>query len=234
LTQRIPGFVFPRRDRSGSDNRLSTLRDVVEIIAILAAGIWAFYVFVYENNFKPSHAPPSINVTASIDKLGTHNGLIAVRIRVELRNSSSVSVRILANAVTVFGQHVALVSTKRLPLQTADEIELRAFYRASQSVPVYSSARLGKAVDPSSRFDSELDPGDSSSEEDVFYIPDKAFDLLTLRVNVLYAREGTKGLVVHIVATPQRGPDFLYDKNDVRINQFVVEPLDSLDLGTRH
>jgi hypothetical protein len=224
--------MLPRRDRSGGDSRLSALRDVVEIVAILAAGIWAFYVFVYENNFKPSHAPPSINVTASLDKLGEHNGLVAIRIRVELRNSSSVSIRILGNAVTVYGQHVALISTKRLPFQTSNEVELRAFYRASQTVPVYSSARLGKAVDPSSHYDTELDPGDSSSEEDVFYIPHKAFDLLTLRVNVLYVREGTKGLVVHIAATPQRGPDFVYDKNDVRINQFVVEPLDSLDLST--
>ncbi len=58
-----------------------------------------------------------------------------------------------------------------------------------------------------------------------------AFDLLTVRANVLYTRQGSSGFSVGLTNTPQLGPDFLYDKNDSRINQFVVDPLNSLDLN---
>ena len=62
--------MFPHRDRNGRDDRIAVVRDVVEVVAIVAAGIWAFYIFAYENSFKPSHAPPAINVKTTLQKLG--------------------------------------------------------------------------------------------------------------------------------------------------------------------
>ena len=38
---------------------MAIVRDVVEVIAIVAAGIWAFYVFAYENRIKPSISNPT-------------------------------------------------------------------------------------------------------------------------------------------------------------------------------
>lgn len=225
--------MFPHRDRNGRDDRIAVVRDVVEVVAIVAAGIWAFYIFAYENSFKPSHAPPAINVKTTLQKLGAHDGLIAVRIRTELRNSSTVPVRLLGFALTLYGQRVTASSHELPQTITATNERLRGFYQTSPAVPVYSTAHLSKAVDPSATYDSQLAPDNSWDEEEVTYVPQRLFNLVTVSVNVLYTRDGTTGLRVRLAARPGRGPDFVYDQNDARINQFVVNPLDSLDLDAR-
>ena len=47
--------MFGRRER---DEPLATMRSVVEIVAIVAAGFWALYVFAYEQRSKPASEPP--------------------------------------------------------------------------------------------------------------------------------------------------------------------------------
>jgi hypothetical protein len=226
--------MFPNRDRDREKrDRITVVRDVVEIVAIVAAGIWAFYIFAYENSFKPAHAPPAINMTVNAQKLSEHNGLIAVRIRTQLRNSSTVAVRLAAFSLTAYGRRVTLAPAKQPPRTNANEVELRAFYRWSKPVPVYSTAHLGKIVDSSATYDSQLGPGNDWDEDDMTYVPVGAFDLLTIKVNVLYVRDGTTGVKVRLTSTPQDGPDFVFDKNDLRINQFTVDPIDSLDLNQR-
>jgi hypothetical protein len=42
---------------------------VRDVVAIVAAGVWAFYVFAYENRIKPSLAGPEVNVVASMQRL---------------------------------------------------------------------------------------------------------------------------------------------------------------------
>lgn len=226
--------MFPNRNRDDEKrDRVTVTRDIVEVVAIVAAGIWAFYVFAYENSFKPAHAPPSINVSSSLEKLSQHDGLIAVRINTELKNSSSVPIRLLAIAVTAFGRDITL-SPQRLPaLRTSNEVELRTYYKRSAPVPLYSSAHLSKVVDPSAVYDSELGPGNDWNESEVIYVPLHKFDLLTLKVNVLYIRDGATGFKVRLTSTPETGPNFVFDKNDPRINQFDVDPLTSLDLNAK-
>ncbi|HEY1653892.1 MAG TPA: hypothetical protein VGF86_02125 [Candidatus Tumulicola sp.] len=225
--------MIPRREREGRNDRITVARDVVEVVAIVAAGIWAFYIFAYENSFKPAHAPPSINVKTTIAKLGSHDGVIGVRIRTELRNSSTVPVRLLGFALTLYGQRVSRSAHELPPVVTATEERLRAFYDVSAPVPLYSFAHISKAVDPTSEYDSELGPGNSWDEEEIAYVPQHRFNLVTASVNVLYARDGATGLRVRLVTPKGRGPDFAYDHNDPRINQFAVDPLDSLDLDAR-
>ena len=62
------------------------MRDVVEILAIVAAGAWAFYTFVYENQIKPTLEKPEAQVESVLTKLGERNGLVAVRSRVTIAN----------------------------------------------------------------------------------------------------------------------------------------------------
>ena len=63
-------------DREGPQRRTAAVRDVVEIVAIVAAGIWAIYTFVYVERLKPAWARPDVGLTASLHKLGERNGLV--------------------------------------------------------------------------------------------------------------------------------------------------------------
>lgn len=78
--------MFGRRERN---EPLATLPDAVEIIAIVAAGLWALYVFAYEQRLKPASEPPSLRLTGSLHKLGTHNGLIQLAIKATISNNGS-------------------------------------------------------------------------------------------------------------------------------------------------
>jgi hypothetical protein len=71
------------KKRLRPSHTIAIARDVIEIVAIIAAGAWAFYVFIYENRIKPSFAKPDINVTASIQRLGERNGMIAIGLRTD-------------------------------------------------------------------------------------------------------------------------------------------------------
>jgi hypothetical protein len=52
--------------RSRDPHAFAVVRDIVEVVAIVAAGIWAFYVFAYENRIKPSLADPNVDVSVHL------------------------------------------------------------------------------------------------------------------------------------------------------------------------
>lgn len=76
--------MLGRRDEGRST--IATIRDIVEIVAIVAAGVWALYVFVYEQRIKPASEPPAILLTGSMQKVGQHNGLVQISYSATVRN----------------------------------------------------------------------------------------------------------------------------------------------------
>ena len=83
------GVLFGRHDAKRRTT-VGLIRDVVEVVAIVAAGAWAFYIFAYENRIKPSWASPEVNFTATMQRLGERNGLIAVRVHQTMHNFGTV------------------------------------------------------------------------------------------------------------------------------------------------
>ncbi|MGB8627603.1 MAG: hypothetical protein WCD03_15755 [Candidatus Cybelea sp.] len=47
---------------------------MVEIVAIVLAGAWAFYVFIYENRIKPSFTDLQTDVSATMQKTSQRDG----------------------------------------------------------------------------------------------------------------------------------------------------------------
>jgi len=94
------------RARRPNRHAIAVVRDVVEIVAIIAAGAWAFYIFAYENRIKPATADPEVNVTASMQRLSDRNGLIAVSLHLQLHNIGTVRAHFLGMAVNVYGQRI--------------------------------------------------------------------------------------------------------------------------------
>jgi len=143
-------------------HHLTTIvRDVVEVVAIIAAGIWAFYIFAYENRIKPSLAEPDVNVTASMVRLGEHNGLIAVGMHLRFHNVGTVKAHFLGVAVNVYGQRV-VAAVRPAPASPGVLYEFDGFYGKQPRVPVYSSAFITYLGNPSTGQDFSLDPGTNS------------------------------------------------------------------------
>lgn len=219
-----------RRDpaHSSGPHVVTILRDVAEVLAIIAAGIWAFYVFAYENRIKPSLANPDIDVSASIQKLGERNGLIAVGLHLQLHNIGTVKAHFTGIAINVFGQRV-VAGASRVPAQRPLHYEFGAFYHTGPRVPVFSWAYVTHLGDASTKQDTELDPGTTIDNYRAFYVPRGRFDLLTVGIDAPYTKYDSPTVPTHLVVSPQ-GDVKVVTTLSPNMQQYNINPVTSLDI----
>lgn len=219
-------------ERHSKDPHITTIvRDVVEIVAIIAAGIWAFYVFAYENRIKPSMADPDVNITASMKRLGEHNGLIGVGLHLELHNVGTVRAHFLGVAVNVYGQRI-VAATPAPSVSPGSKYEFHAFYRAEPPIPVYADAYITNLGDPKSGHDAALDPGSAITNDQTFYVPEGRFDLLTLGIDAPYTKFEDTTIPSRLVVTPQGDAKVVTSvpPSSSTIEQYKIPSLTALDL----
>jgi hypothetical protein len=212
----------------GPPHVTAIVRDVVEIVAILAAGLWAFYVFAYENRIKPSLADPDVNVKASMVRLGDHNGLMAIGLHVELRNVGTVKAHFLGVAVNVYGQRVVAATPLPVNTQPGNSYTLRAYYRSLPRVPVFAYAYVTRLGDPKTTQDTELDAGSTIENDHTFYVPHGVFDLLTVAIDAPYTKYN-RIVPTMLRATPQGGVQVVTQISP-QIEQYTISPVTSLDI----
>ena len=180
---------------------VAVVRDIIEVLAIVAAGIWAFYVFAYENRIKPAAADPDVNVSASLQRLSTHSGLIAVGIHVQLRNVGTVRAHFLGMAFNVYGERI-VPTTPHVSFRAGQaRYEYTGFYRTQRRVPVYASAYITQLGDPATGIDLSLDPGTSVDNDRIFYVPQNRFDLLTVAIDLAYSKDDRHTLPSHLAVS---------------------------------
>ncbi|MBV8638831.1 MAG: hypothetical protein JO322_12180 [Candidatus Eremiobacteraeota bacterium] len=213
-----------------SARAIATVRDVVEIVAILAAGIWAFYVFAYENRIKPSMANPDIDVTASMQKISERNGLIAVSLHVQFRNIGTVRADLLAAAINVYGQRV--LETEPRAGREAHPLRyvFAGYCKTGPLVPVYSNAYVTHHGDPATTEYTDVDPGSTLDDYWTFYVPRGRFDLLTLSIDAPYTKYLDSSFPTQLITTPQGDVRVVVNGDHSKIEQYNTIPVTSLDL----
>lgn len=219
-----------RKDLShpGGSHVTALVRDIVEVVAIVAAGIWAFYVFAYENRIKPALANPEVNVTASLQRLSDRNGLIAVGVHLQLHNIGTVRAHFLGLAVNVFGQHILAGASQRSFKRHGLEYNFGGFSRADSRVPVFSYAYITHLGNPATGEDTALDPGTAIENDRTFYVPRGRFDLLTLGIDMPYTKYDDATIPAHLDVTPQGAATVVV--NSPKVDQFNILPVTSLDI----
>lgn len=225
-------MLFGARRRAGQSDvahATTIVRDVVEIVAIVAAGIWAFYVFAYENRIKPALAGPEVNVAASMQRLGERHGLIAVNVRLQLHNIGTVRAHFLGMAVNVYGQRVAAGRPQVSSGKGLLQYEFSGYARTGSRVPVYAYAYITHLGDPSTGQDAALEPGGTLENERTFYVPQGQFDLLSLGFDAPYTKFDEATIPAHLEVTPQ-GAVRVKTTLSSRVEQFDITPVASLDV----
>lgn len=175
-------MLFSSRDPDHGSHTIRIVRDIVEIVAILAAGFWAFYVFIYENRIKPLLADPQQNIVATMQKTSERGGTVGILLRTEVRNEGSVRFFFVGYAVTVLGTRMTPSNQPLPPSRSSSSETTDTFFRLSPPVAVYGDGFITQLGNPSSPHGGELQPGSSISQEHTFYIPAHRFDLLNARV----------------------------------------------------
>jgi hypothetical protein len=180
-------MLFRNRESEPGSRTIRVVRDTIEIVAILAAGFWAFYVFVYENRIKPSLTDPQISVGATLQETSHRSGAIGVLLTTEVRNTGTVRVYFAGYSVTVLGTRMSL-STHPLPPRPDAMQDTNTFFSLSQPVAVYGFAVITTLGNPTSKHDMELEPGGSVEQQHTFFVPEGRFDVLTARVEGCLAK----------------------------------------------
>ncbi len=85
------------------EDRWTTIRHVVEALAIVAAGAWAFYTFFYQEKIKPAGEPPSLSLVPHVTRLGRDARRDFVDVSFDFRNTGKTELDIAADGWNVWG-----------------------------------------------------------------------------------------------------------------------------------
>lgn len=221
-------MLFGRHDAKRRTT-VGLIRDVVEVVAIVAAGAWAFYIFAYENRIKPSLASPEVNFTATMQRLGERNGLIAVRVHQTMHNFGTVPANFLGLAMNVYGERVAPTGEKAAPPVPDTRYKYQALFRTSRPEPIYSIAYVTRRGDPTSTQSTDLDPGDTLQNDYTLFVPRGRYDLLTVEINGVYVKSLDQRVPTRIVRSPS-GSAKISAANAAGVTTYDTYPLTSLNL----
>jgi len=160
------------------EDRWTTLRHLVEAVAIVAAGLWAFYTFIYQEDIKPANEPASLDVSVSVQRLGRDSRRDILEAKLHLRNSGKTEIDVAADALNVWGDRFAdrQRSTKmdKGYMRRNDFAEPRISRRLLDSFAELRSAAVGGH--PGNHI--VLEPGVSFEFGDVIALPRGAYELI--------------------------------------------------------
>jgi hypothetical protein len=171
----------PREIRIVED-RWATFRHIIEAVAIVAAGAWAFYVFVYQEKIKPQSQPASLSIDVSMYEISHTARLDIVGIKLVFRNSGQTEIDVAADGFSVwgerFGHHVA-VRRRELSFYSGFDrdlpIESKAVVRSSMEL-----RDMAVGGYPGNHI--IMEPADLETLVYTIVIPHDAYDLLYARV----------------------------------------------------
>ncbi len=181
-------------DSTPSKFNMETLNSAVQTLAIVGAGAWAVYTFIYEAKIAPGLAPPSVSVTSALEKVGQRGDLVAIRSTVTRTNVGQTGVRVLGLTYNVVGVKMRFVeapAANPLPedLPGSSTVAEARYYDEPESGEVILRHGIlfeGATALPSSP--SGLNPGEAVSRDLVFYADPTKFDSIRFVVSLSYAK----------------------------------------------
>ncbi len=88
--------------------RVRVVRDVFEIIAFAAAGIWAIWTFWYQASYAPKHEVPAVDWKLTLEIIGRKpTGELAVKAVVKAKNTGKAIERLAGIVVNISGVRMA-------------------------------------------------------------------------------------------------------------------------------
>lgn len=176
----------------------------VEVLAILAAGLWALYTFVYEQRIKPLSEPPEFSVPTTVTQGPTTNGVVFLTIHKRLENTGNVAIDIAAEAFSVYGEKIVKSSgdVKRVESSTLAQVQADVPRKAVALLFSVAKLRSG-AVGGNPKTSFFLPPHSSNEEVYLVAVPAHVYPLvLVARKDYIRRAPIVPKIPVRIVQTP--------------------------------
>ena len=173
---------------------MDTLNSAVQTLAIVGAGAWAVYTFVYEAKIAPGLAPPSVTVTSTLEKVGQRGDLVAIRSTVTRTNVGQTEVRILGLTYNVVGVKTRFVEAPAARAMPGDlpgsstVAEARDYDEPGGGEVLLRHAVLFEGATELPSGPSGLNPGEAVSRDLIFYADAARFDSIRFLVGLSYAK----------------------------------------------
>lgn len=176
--------------------KAESVSHIVQALAILAAGFWAFYTFIYEDRIKPASEPPITSITTSLTPVGKKGSLVAIQAKTQLRNIGKVRIRLLADTFNVVG---ITIQTGRSEEKHSGSIKSSLYSKEVGTQVLMKSGELlkGATVDPNGSY--YLDPNESVNKDFIIYVPDNKFDLIRMKSVFVITKNFTRMLPIKLV-----------------------------------
>lgn len=173
---------------------METLSSAVQTLAIVLAGAWAVYTFVYEAKIAPGLAPPSVSVTSALERVGQREDLVAIRSTVTRTNVGQAEVRVLGLTYNVVGVKVrfggapaAGAMSEELP-RSSTVSEARYYDEPDGGEIILRHGVLFEGATALPSDPSGLNPGEAVSRDLVFYADPTRFDSIRFQVELSYGK----------------------------------------------
>jgi hypothetical protein len=200
------------------EDQWATFRHIIEAIAIVAAGAWAFYTFIYQEDIKPANEPAALDVTIALHRLGHDDRRELLGIAVHFHNSGKTEINVAAN---VWGERFAT-------RQSATRVDRPALHDYTFGLPRVSRRMVrtfvelrDMAVGGRSGSNIVLEPDANETIDDVVVVPRGEYDLLHGQVIAVPVKTSqTQKVHVAVVSTKtggywlKPGSDAFEDDND--------------------
>lgn len=157
------------------------LRIFVEIVAIVAAGLWALYTFVYVQRIVPLSEPATFSVPTVVEQGSTVNGVAFLTIHKRLENTGDVPIDIAAEALSVYGERLVHGSVQ-LRFETPTNARMSADVHRRPVALLFSIAKLRSGAVGGNQRTSFLTPAHSSLEETyLIAVPAKLYPVISIK-----------------------------------------------------
>jgi hypothetical protein len=178
--------VNDKIDRGGRALKVHTVptvaenvRLIVEVVAIVAAGIWALYTFVYEQQIKPLSEAPSFSLPTIVEQGSTVNSVAFLTIHKRLQNTGNVPVDIAAEALSVYGEVIVKGRKRYDRIVTPTSMKVRADVPRRPVALLFSFAKLRAGAVSGNQKTDFFVPAHSAAEETyLIAVPVKAYPVI--------------------------------------------------------
>jgi hypothetical protein len=204
----------------------ATLRHVVEVLALIAAGAWAFYTFIYQERIKPANEPAALDDTITVERVAHDNTRDILDVAIHLHNAGKTEIEIAADGFNVWGDRYAKAATERT-FDTRDKQEINNNDARISHQLIRSSVELRAtaAGGPPGKH-STIEPGGVVTIPYTIVIPRGAYDVIEAQVTAIPVKTPVRQLVNVQIAHNHDGSVVLYSHTPG-----VAESDNSVDFG---
>lgn len=188
-------------------SRVEHWRHLVEIVALVTAAVWGFYVFVYQERIKPAGEPPRMEFSTNVTHEALQGDKELVTINVTMKNTSAAEIAIgglLLNAYGVFYKSGSAGEEDLHPMPGISVVN-----RGLPSVPpalLYAHLAMWQPLGTSRPL--TLPIGEQLNVAESFAVKRHLYDTVRLQFAYCYQRSDDRAVTAYV---PKRTPGGGFD-----------------------